>query len=51
MRWLAEEGRPAAWAGRVGPQARAWLVGGAGSADALRLAVEWLAEAEWDDVD
>jgi hypothetical protein len=51
MSWLAEEGRPAAWAGRVGPAARAWLLSTAGSADALRLAVEWLAVAEWEDVD
>jgi hypothetical protein len=51
MRWLAEEGRPAAWAGRVGPAARSWLLSTAGSADALRLAVEWLAVAEWDAAD
>jgi hypothetical protein len=46
MRWLTEEGRPAEWAGRVGPSACLWLLSSAGSADALRLAAEWLAAAQ-----
>jgi hypothetical protein len=48
MAWLAAQGHPRAWAGRVKDSVAHRLLSRAGGADALQAAVGWLAVADWE---